>query len=1157
MSVPDNFINGIGPHLVEASAGTGKTTWMVKTAVRFLLADRILPTLGKPERLLAVTFTRAATAELKERLREQLHRAQLVFAGAECKDHEQWIPELRERSEGKAEPALQHALGSLDKLAVTTIHSFFKGVLEEFAFECGVPMGLTFLEDVSPYIETALEDEWRTISWAPGVESHLLLRGAGALEQASLLKQVQRVRGAIGAERPERVDRNALFTGTLETLDAVVAGFNAKQLREYHAGVKWNTVAPSTADIDALELAVAQHSAAKPLPVTLLSRWTTAAIEESANKRAKANLPKALAEPFLALCDAAVTSSNVAADAFEQDVVLSIVERVETAMARDRVAGFDEQVSMLVSALEDPLRGAILRKALSERYDAVLVDEFQDTDWAQWRIFASTFGEKPLILVGDPKQSIYAFRGADITAYRAAREAAEGRVFKLDTNYRSDRGLVEATEAFFTQGNEPFAVDKEVLDFDHVKANREYVSLTDPRGRPLVLTELDTSSADRRDSGAIWQTANEIARLLSDGTIEARDAADAPPRSVRAKDIVVLVTANHQAAPLIRALKKRGVSAISGATGDIADSVVWNDLLLIIDAIERPADSRVVRRALATEFGGWTAAELATLSSDNPRWREIIERLAEARRDWNAYGALGALTSLANDWKSISHLATSGDGERHLTDLRHMVTLLQQAEREGYRTPAQLRHWARRFADTNYTSRDARQLHLESDREAVLIATVHAAKGLEWPIVFCPYLWKLTARDGEMPRIARFNDGSRRVTFGEEPLAEEIPADPPLSENLRLAYVAMTRAKWRTYVAVAETDKPSVLSHLLGDTTVDAIAAKYPNHIAAGIIDGPHADAVTEPVVNPDDIAARDANIGYGQRQSWTVTSYTRITSGLKHGDDADDAPVLDPVEVAVDPTLIGTALPGSANTGDALHALFETFDYTRLNEPDALQQAIDEMLTRYGLPSANPSVEARRAAADFVLKMSQNALANPIPGAGIALSAVTLDKSFREWRFQMPTTGVSAKAIADALKTHGAPWLADYARALARAGQHEVDGILTGSVDLVCVMSNRWWIVDWKSNTLGPTTASYDEEGCRRAMMREHFVLQYHVYTVALHRFLQSRLGARYECERDFGGVGYAFLRGLAVGAPAWFTDRPSQALVEALDLVIGRNAS
>jgi len=1018
-------------------------------------------------------------------------------------------------------------------------------------------MGLTFLEDVSPYIETALEDEWRTISWVPGVESHLLFAGGAALDQASLLKQVQRVRGAIGATRPPRVDRNALFTGTLSTLDAVAAGFNAKHLREYLASVKWNTVAPTVADIDALERAVAKHSPETPIGLSLLGKWTTMAIEESATKRGKTNLPLALAEPFLALCDAAVASAEVAADAFEQDVVLSIVERVEHAMARDRVAGFDEQVSMLVTALEDPLRGAILRKALSERYDAVLVDEFQDTDWAQWRIFASTFSEKPLILVGDPKQSIYAFRGADITAYRAAREAADKRVFKLDTNYRSDTGLVEATEAFFTQNSEPFAVDKEVLDFDHVEAKREYVSLTDPRGRPLVLTELDTSTADRRDSGAIWQTANEIARLLSDGTIEARDAADAPPRPVRAKDIVVLVTANHQAAPLIRALKKRGVSAISGATGDIADSVVWSDLLLIIDAIERPADSRVVRRALATEFGGWTAAQLATLSSDNPRWREVIERLAEARREWNSFGALGALTSLANDWHSISHLATSGDGERHLTDLRHMVTLLQQAEREGYRTPAQLRHWARRFADTNYTSRDARQLHLESDREAVLIATIHAAKGLEWPIVFCPYLWKLTAREGEMPRIARFNDGTRRVTFGEEQLAGEIPPDEPLSENLRLAYVALTRAKWRTYVAVADTDDANVLSHLLNGTTVNALAENYPNHIAAGIVDGPHAGAVTGPVVNPDDISARDAGIGYTQRQSWTVTSYTRITSSLKHGDDADDAPVLDPVEVAVDPTLIGTDLPGSANTGDALHALFETFDYTRLTEPNALEEAIDAMLTRYGLPSANPSVEARRAAAEFVLKMSRNALANPIPGAGVPLSAVTLDKSFREWRFQMPTAGVSAKAIAEVLKAHGAPWLADYARALARAGQHEVDGILTGSVDLVCVMNNRWWIVDWKSNTLGPTPASYDEEGCRRAMMREHFVLQYHVYSVALHRFLRSRLGARYDYERDFGGVGYAFLRGLAVGAPAWFTDRPSRALVEALDLVLGGQPS
>ncbi len=1082
-----------------------------------------------------------------------MQRVQLIRDGAPAKDHEKWIPDLLKRGGVNTEQALQQALNAMDRLAVTTIHGFFKGVLEEFAFECGVPVGLTFLEDVSPYIETALADEWRAIAWAPGFESQLLFGGAVNLDHGTLIKQVKRVRGAIGAKRPVRVNRARLLEGTMAELDAVVKAFDAEQMRAYYDSIKWNKTAPKIEQIDELARAIAEHSPEKPLRIALIEPWTTAAVDKNASGVGKVNKSKALAEPFLATCDRAVETATVAAREFEQDVVLSIVERVERAMARDRVAGFDEQVGMLVSALEDPERGPVLRKVLAERYDAVLVDEFQDTDWAQWRIFAKTFSSHPLILVGDPKQSIYAFRGADITAYRAAREASDGRIFKLDTNYRSDAGLVNATEVIFTRNDAPFAVPKSTLDFDSVEAHRKTASLTDPLGRPLVLTAVGGTNNEVREAEAIRHTADEIARLLSDPAIQAKPSDDEPARPVRAKDIVVLVTANYMAAPLIRALKARGVPAISSATGDIADSQVWQDLLLIIDAIERPSDSRVVRRALATECGGWTAARLANLSSEHPEWQEVIDRLAQARRDWTYLGALGALTALAHDWRSIEHLATSGDGERHLTDLRHVVALLQQAESEGYHTPAQLRHWAKRFADSDYTTPDARQLHLESDREAVLIATIHAAKGLEWPIVFCPTLWKLKAREGELPRIARFEDGSRRVTFSEERIEGEIPEDQPLSENLRLTYVALTRAKWRTYVAVATNDNESVVHHLLGNTALADLANEHPQLIADGIKAGPFRGTVPKPTVVPNDIIARDVKIGYEQWQSWSVTSYTRLTSGLTHGDDAEEAPVLDAAEATADPTLVGSALPGGAHTGDALHALLEHLDFTKVGDATVIADAVEEMLRDYGLPTPTASDEAKRAAAEYVRVMVERTLIEPIPLAAAALSSVPKERSFREWRFQMPMEGISARAIASVLKQHGADWLQGYAASLDRTSQHALDGILTGIVDLVCVIDDRWWIIDWKSNTLGATASAYDDAGCRRAMMREHFVVQYHVYAVALHRFLRSRLGATYDYDQHFGGVGYAFLRGLALGAPAWFNDKPPRALVEALDAAIG----
>ena len=1167
MSVPDSFIPGTGPNLVEASAGTGKTTWMVRTAVRLLLQSEGLPTVERPDRLLAVTFTRAATAELKERIRVALHYMQRVRDGETPPAHSEWMRQLLDAGGPAMSTRLDATLALIDRLAVTTIHGFCRGALEEFALECGVPIGLKFIEHDRQYRDESVADEWRALIWEPGPVSTFVLseRMSGdtarrarwspnALEIAAKV-----VRQGMGAARPDRIDREAVLDDVRATLRPILAHWDEPRIRDFWGKLRWNKGGISAEQVDALCAAMTALKAERTPVVADIARWARSSVVAMTHKSDKTNKQLIPGEKFLDACELVQDAFKTASALLWQDAVLSVAQRMETAMHQDRVAGFDEMIGFLQRAVTDETNGARVRDVLASRYDAVLVDEFQDTDWAQWTIFSTTFGIKPLVLVGDPKQSIFGFRGADITAYRAAHAGAtargKDRVFSLDTNYRSDQQLVAATEILFAQSSEPFGVDKSVLDFEHVKAARTEPLLADRARRPMVLVDLEPANADLQERKVVHFIADEVARLLRDPNVLYRDKPESVPRRLVPSDIAVLVSANRQAVPIIDALRTLRISAVSGATGVIAESYMWVDVMLLVRAIEDPSNPQVVRRALSTSLGGRSAQQLSALEQNSTDWRRLIERLAEAQHDWTSFGVLTALMRLTNDWKARDSLAAYPDGERRLTDFRHVISLLQEAEREGHRNPTMLLSWASRFAAESDRDAEYRQQHLESDDEAVTVSSMHVAKGLEWPVVFCAYLWKARMDQQLTPHIARFTDGSRQIVF-EDQVPGEIPGDTPLSEGLRLAYVALTRARSRTYVICAPGTK-SPLHHLLDGKGATVLADKHSELItrlaeedALNIPSFPEAPAHS----SEKELHARTIVVPTSQTRSWTVSSYSRFTEGLKVSVDPTEVGPVDEAEAADDDALRADQLPGGAHTGNALHELFERFDFASLGEPIVVDAAIHDVLTRYGLPRVGAKAEERAAAVDLVRRMMTATLSTPLPGGTKALATVGTDRTLREWRFHLSMEHLSATRLAAVFKAHGQSWVAEsYAPMLTRIARTEIDGFLTGVVDLVAQVDGRWWIIDWKSNALGPTVTSYDASACRQVMMSEHYVLQYHIYIVALQRFLRSRLGAAYDYDRDFGGVGYAFLRGLAMGAPSWFVDRPSRALVDALDACIG----
>lgn len=1149
--VPEDFLKGDGTYLVEASAGTGKTYWMVETAVKLLLeGDEV----SKPERLLAVTFTRAATAELKERLRAKLH-------------------EMRDEPTQRDNPRLTAALAAMDRLAVTTIHGFCTGVLEEFALECAVPMGMRFVEDIGSYLDNAVADEWRALTWAESPESRVTLSQLFSSEEewtpGGLREAAMKVRGAIGARRPTRLaDRHSGLEGLRALHEQIADSFDEAGLRQFVKDVQWNKDKSPEGAIDNLAEAVQAIREGRQPMGWLFKAWTSASIEEAANgTKKKINRPLIDAQRIIPLVTAAMKLEDDFAELLWQDAVLGVVDRVEQAMAADRVAGFDDMIAMVERALTGP-NGAHLQRVLRDRYDTVLVDEFQDTDWAQWTIFSTAFVGRPLILVGDPKQSIYAFRGADIYAYQQAKRSADkdGRVYSLDTNYRSDDGLVSATNLLFA-AKQPFAVPREELDFHDVKAKREEPYLLgDAEGAALMLVDCGEDKAPEHEVRIARYIGAETVRLLTQPGLQ-YDEPKSSPRELKASDIAVLVRTHKQAAAIVAELRRLRVPVVTAATGDIASSETWLDLQALITAINDPSDDRAVRRALVTALGGRSAAGLQAMVLDEQVWRAQVERMTQARRDWVRRGMLTALSRLLTDplWQAVTNLAKRADAERRLTDLRHIISLMQRAEREGHRAPSGILSWARRFAERSAEEREVRALHLESDREAVQVTTIHQAKGLEWPVVFCPYLWKKGRDDKQKVHVVRRSDGRRWVRLMPTPWEDEVQTDSPNSERLRLAYVALTRAKARTYVLHAvdgnKARSISPTAHLLahyGAEYGSALKALSPgiSYLCIDKASPARPEPIPMAVHATREYAPAERPVPTSQLVSWGMSSYTALTQASQRHAVADEPGPVDEAEAELpsdDPTLRADQLPGGAHVGNALHAIFERIDFTRHDDAAYRDALLTEVMASYALPRPNADAAQRRAAAELIGRMLEQTLTVPIPGASQPLAAVPMPETLREWRFHLPVMGSTAAKLAAAFRAEGAEWLAqEYAPRLERVSSRELRGFLTGVVDLVARIDGRWWIVDWKSNTLGPTGTSYSVRACRDEMMETHYVLQYHLYAVALHRFLKSRVRG-YDYTRDFGGVGYAFLRGLAMGEPSWFADCPSAGLIAALDAALG----
>lgn len=1154
-----------GLSVIEASAGTGKT-YAISHLVPRLLLDGTSANLGE---ILLVTFTNDAARELSERVRRVLEKlAAPPDPNEEAKDN--GLHRLREKFGAENVRAVAgRALLDLDLLGVSTIHSFCQKTLQTEGTLCGLSVVPELIPDAGDIVEQALYDIWeKRIASDPLLT---MLAVAGGWKPGSDLAFIKY---ALASPRAEFIPNPRRFGEVVAELRDAPARFTAAvcdELRELWKNVpSWNQSAMDEAGREGLlkGLTEAVHieepdflEAVRQLADS--AQWITARTNDAKALRAAA----AECEGVRAAADICRTI-DLTSWHFRIDCLDEIRAAVSRALASNRQITYDGLIGSLFDALRGEKAGPLADR-LRARYKVALIDESQDTDDRQFEIFKKIFvgfdGEARLsahrlVLIGDPKQAIYAFRGADVNTYLGAKALAGKQLFSLTKTFRSPGPLVCATNALFSR---PGSLLKAGLSFQKASSGLEgdrqlYVENSPEEARMefWIVPDGDAkdyATSDKRTSSIACIVASEIVRLLSARAtiVHTKPDGSRSAHEVGPSDFAVLVSDGFQAAAVAEALFARSVPAIRAGADDIMASDEAADLLALLRALHEPRRSALRLAALATRWLGLDSEEVRSADEDGEAW---IEKLSAWQADWLREGIAAALATIDREERITARLASLDRGERRVTNFRQLTDLLEAASLELGNHPGRLVRWLAQEIARCGEGRavEERLQQLESDAEAVQIVTMHSAKGLQYPLVFCPFLWsskepkgfeKLSI-PGEAPKIIDISlaDDSDKAAV----------AKANLEDRLRLAYVAVTRAMAKVWIfggEVCGTKTPaSALDWLLRtDEPEDFSAWKALAHAAgrgvrhtagvAALTATGHAGRVIackEPPPPDGQRWQHDAEAGSGPLHAleappiprpWGLTSFSALTREKNpHAAPDTAAPKGPKMEAAPNPFFDA---PGGTLVGTAVHEWIEQWDFSPANPA-----ALASHFSKFPIPESTPPFAGRVAGMLGELREAK------LPGLGCRMHEACPSAGASEWHFQLPIQGaLAADALAHRFAEHGHR---DYAALLAALPAEQITGYLHGFLDRIAFHNGSWGVIDWKTNNLGSN--GYGSESLMDCAVRSHYLLQTHLYLVALRRFLGP--------EEKIAGAWLVFLRGVSADTENGILHvQPPPALLAGLD--------
>ncbi|MDL1964087.1 MAG: exodeoxyribonuclease V subunit beta [Deltaproteobacteria bacterium] len=1192
-----------GINLIEASAGTGKTYAITGLFLRLILEKKLLI-----DQILVVTFTKAATAELKEKIRNILLQAKEAFLTGSSNDS--FIDHIVKKAEDPAFciQLIKNALVDFDKASIFTIHGFCQRILQENAFETGSLFDTELLSDQQKLNQEVADDFWRRHFYDFPLEfiAYSIKRLSGPEYFLRLLEKIKSPEIKIIPDfKKPSLKSLSVYRDCLKNLKDSWP-ISKKEVEELLKdpslkGNVYKTLKPDeqNPDYTKRELKIMSmfgdmNRFADPGGIGFplfkgFENFTASKLRDSVKKNHTPPDHK-----FFDICDEFYSKAALLEAEMKKHLVFLKVEFFRFAKSElserkrlENIQFFDDLLTTVKDVLESK-GGKELEKVIRKKYKAALVDEFQDTDPVQYEIFKRIFSSQDSILfmIGDPKQAIYSFRGADIFSYMKAASNADFQ-YTLTENWRSESSLIKAVNTIFSNVNRPFIFDK--IPFEKAKPAKSDMTDRESPSASLILWYAGSDGnkvIDRNDAVLMIVEAvtGEIVRLLSSD----QDSC------FREGDIAVLVRTNEQARIIKESLSARRIHSVLYSNESIFESQEALEIERILSSISQPANDGLLRAALITDIIGVRSEKLDPENIDILWWDSLINNSNKYYQQWNRFGFIRMFRLFMAKEKVRARLLSFVDGQRRLTNVLHLSEILhgQTAEKELGMTGL-LKWLSEQISSASDRMNEEYQLRLESDEDAVKIVTIHKCKGLEYQIVFCPFGWSgsLTAKGREFV----FHDKDRTPTldldYGRDKSNIILAQNELLSENLRLLYVALTRAKIRCYLAWgniknAETSALAYLFHYKDfdekfDYQYDIVGSLKKKFISktedkilsdlkelAGKSDGsikldfiPLNNKIKQQLIKDAEKEKELVCRKFSGKidTAWGISSFSSLISGkFAPGELFDsDSYRADIIInnhagqfIQQEPSIqepFGKkdifSFPRGARAGIFFHDIFEHLDFASKDSGNQKKLVIDK-LKGYGF---------EQSWLETVCNMIKNVLSVSLESKGeeVILSSVKCDKRINEMEFYFPLKHITPLKLKKIFSNNaGIDISSDFSDQIEKLYFSPSEGFMKGYIDTIFQHNGRFYIIDWKSNFLGTGIKNYTQNLLRETIKSDYYNLQYYIYTLALHQYLKWRM-PKYKYENDFGGVFYVFIRGVDSNlGPEFgiFNDVPESRFIEKL---------
>jgi exodeoxyribonuclease V beta subunit len=1162
-----------GKHLIEASAGTGKTFNITRIYLRLLLEKRLTV-----EQILVMTFTKDATEEIRGRIDAFIRQSlngwdELILTD----DYYQSIATVIDANDAKI--LLKQALLYLDEASIFTIHGFCKRVLSQHAFTSGQPFSLAMESDCNDVVLESCQDWFRVLSqqspdefllvtefW--GTPDALLNQFSKAINKTNALdlideqSVIERFANTVNQALDSLTNNHAALVEYL--VDVKKGADRDKRLQELTDLVEWLRVLSENIEVTSADVTTSK------IPDAFIDGKRYA---RSAHKPELLNIFEPVKQVKASYKTLNKDINRAKALSVVRDGIYHIRQDVTNKKNDRDLVSFDDLISRLAKQLsnefvtpnthhnnEQEVTSATLAQLLFKQFPVALVDEFQDTDPLQFDILKAVYYAQPdaaLYMIGDPKQAIYGFRGGDIFTYLSARDGCDYQ-WIMDTNWRSSRSMIQGYNRLF-YGNNLNEQARDVFKYNidyvpvnaspnaHLKETSHAINNEHEQRSALQFIHFSAEDAGKKAVPQSYRKpmsqwcANEIVSLLNNKI----NTTIADTKRLNPQDIAILVRDGTEAADIKQALNNVGLACVYLSNrSNLLHSGQAQQIIQVLKGILFVEHDRYFTAALANDLFGFNAQKLHELQQDEFSWQNLKMTFFQLREDWEKKGFIGMALQLLHE----HFVDVTVDKDRVLTNILHLFELLQSASQK-HQQPQELLHWFEQ--QTQQSSPDVEaELRLESDENLIRIVTQHGAKGLEYPVVFVPFATRhkdpLKFGVSSLTLIEYHDDNDKLLlSLDGTAKAKQQMANEAYAEAVRLLYVAVTRAEQRCYILSTGFDKfeKSPLGQTLGWTadtditqSINVLVADNPKEVSLLTIEEVDDVVLYKTHIEKHQDFSPEKFIGKIERD-WWLSSFSALSRNLKHKGistpDRDNDTEL--VDLSITTTnddysssQLRFVMEKGARTGNLLHNILERVNFV---EPD-WDNAFEWPLSRYGDFTPGYSHDDLQHWLAQIIKTPFNTVTTvDTTETTLTLELLNNTRCIRESEFYFPMDAKHTRELTELLENHRQNDLENFTSAGIKHVQlphyQKLKGMMHGFIDLVFEHNGKYYVCDYKSTYLGDNYEAYNAQAMREDIEHNHYDLQYLIYSLALHRYLSFAL-PDYNSSIHFGGIYYLYLRGM-----------------------------